>query len=222
MNKPEAILELLPNYDYPVDLNGGLGGAVLVIKHWRANIDHLLSLSVEDQAEASDALEAYARWLIRHAVKQGSHTYWNVLSEERMPSDARSDFIKQPTCIALASLNILQGYLQDNEELCSEIDQAFISTTRFITKKNAWQGNGYDMYDSMCVFLNDLSRGGVIQAWANRRSECEELVGVLSALGKSMFEEPEIWCGEETGFSRLSAEQLNGAKLALAPLLSAP
>jgi hypothetical protein len=37
-----------------------------------------------------------------------------------------------------------------------------------------------------------------------------------------MVEEPETWCGEETGFSRLSTEQLNGAKLALAPLLSAP
>jgi hypothetical protein len=216
MNKP---VELLPTYDYPVDTNGGLDGAAVVIKHWRANIDRLLSLSVEERSKASGTLEAYVRWLIRHAVKQGSHTYWNTLSEERMPSDARSDFIKQPTCIALANLNILQGYLQDNEELRSEIDQTFISTTRFITNKNAWQGNGYDMYDSMCVFLNDLSRGGVIQAWVNRRSEFEELVAKLIEVSKSMSEDPERWCGKAAGYYSLDVDQLNVAKAALAPLI---
>jgi hypothetical protein len=103
--------------------------------------------------------------------------------------------------------------------LRSEIDQTFISTTRFITNKNAWQGNGYDMYDSMCVFLNDLSRGGVIQAWVNRRSEFEELVAKLIEVSKSMSEDPERWCGKAAGYYSLDVDQLNVAKAALAPLI---
>lgn len=206
---------LLPHYPYPVLFDDDLKKPVQVVAHWRNNFERIMSLTSDDLAAMTPVLEYYAGWLIEHA-KAGN--YWCVLSDERMPSDARTDFIKTPTCIALATLVYLRNHLPQRASQC-QFDNLITRVSRFIMRRNAWMGNGYDRYDVMCDLLDILGRAGVIEEWLARELEFPELVGALREVAESMSDDPEAWCGEQAGYSRIDSKQFGLVEKALSPIL---
>lgn len=210
---------LLPHYPYPVLFDDDLKKTAQVVAHWRNNFERIMSLTSDELAAMTPVLECYAGWLIEHA-KAGD--YWCVLSDKRMPSDARTDFIKTPTCIALATLVYLRNHLPRLSSQQRQLDELIIRVGRFVMRRNAWMGNGYDRYDVMCDLLDILGRAGVIEEWLAREPEFLELVSALREVAENMSDSPEAWCGVQAGYNRIDRKQFELAAKALSPLLNKP
>jgi|GEM_PF-478568 len=207
---------LLPCYSYPTFFDDGTKTPMQVVTHWRNNFERIVSLASGEFDAMTPVLECYAAWLIEQAKPAG---YWCVLSDERMPSDARTDFIKTPTCIALATLVYLRNRLPKLASQQRKLDALITKVSRFIMRRRAWMGNGYDRHDAMCDFLDILGRAGVVDEWLAREQEFPELVTSLRGVAESMMANSGSWCGTEVGYSRINRSQLELATKALSPLL---
>jgi len=175
-----------------------------------------VSLASGEFDAMTPVLECYAAWLVEQAKQAG---YWCVLSDERMPSDARTDFIKAPTCIALATLVYLRNRLPQLALQQCKLEKLITKVSRFIMRRRAWMGNGYDRNESMCDFLDLLGKAGVVEEWLARKQEFPELIGSLRDVAESMAAEPNGWCGTDAGYFRISRSQFELAEKALSPLL---
>ncbi|EGG99517.1 hypothetical protein imdm_1012 [gamma proteobacterium IMCC2047] len=207
---------MLPQYPYPVFFDDGLKTPTQVVAHWRSNFERIVSLADEEFEAMTPVLECYAAWLVEHAKGAG---YWSVLSDERMPSDARTDFIKIPTCIALATLVYLRNHMPQLTSQQRQLEKLITRVSHFIMRRNAWLGNGYDRFEVMSDLLDIFGRAGVIDEWLAREPEFPELVSALREVAESMGDDSEAWCGEQAGYSRIDSKQFGLVEKALSPIL---
>lgn len=148
------------------------------------NLRTLVAMDPDVPADVDEVIE-YCRWLIGHQKPLRNYGYWCTFADDGMPSDARSDFIKTPTCAVLATLLVIRRdfpvaarRLNEREGDGLPLESALRRTCRYFVQ-NGFVGHGYDRYRELIPWLELLAEVEAISYLRSERDTFKQFNRVL-------------------------------------------